>query len=351
MYPRIQKLRKLFSKNNIDAFLVTKDVNIRYLTNFSASESWLLITPRKIFYITDFRYILEVEKGLKKGIEIIQYQTSFYHKLTDLLNKEKVKRLGIDERHFTHAQYKAMVKILPKTTRLVEANELVEQLRVIKEKYEILQIKKALEIHDLALKFLKRIVKPGKTENEVFRKLENFIKEHNVGFSFAPIIASGVNACFPHAHVTQRVIKNNEPVLIDMGIDFNGYKSDLTRMFFLGKIAPHIRDAAEAVREAQQRAIKVIRAGISAAEVDAQARKYLEEKGLAQYFGHALGHGVGLEIHEDPRLSQKNSSILKEGMVITVEPAVYIPHKFGIRIEDMVLVTKKGCKILSDYID
>jgi Xaa-Pro aminopeptidase len=228
---------------------------------------------------------------------------------------------------------------------------LVESLREVKEAKELAQIRKALRIHKQAHQFLKSVIRPKISEKDVLLKLTNFVLSKGVGFSFDPIVASGPNSCYPHAKVTNRKICSNEPVLIDMGIDVGGYKSDLTRMFFLGKISNLVRHVNDHVNEAQKRAIRKIQAGVSIAKVDFEARNYLESHKLAKYFGHALGHGVGLEIHEDPRLAQNNSAVLREGAVITVEPAVYMPNKFGIRIEDMVLVTKKGCQILSDNIN
>ena len=168
-------------------------------------------------------------------------------------------------------------------------------------------------------------------------------------FLFNPIIASGPNSCHPHARVSDRMIRNNESVLLDFGIDINGYKSDLTRNFFLGRIAPRVSRVFDAVTRAQREAISLIKPGITTAQVDAQARKVLRKFGLAKYFSHSLGHGVGLDIHESPRLSCSSTSILEAGMVITVEPGVYIPNQFGIRVEDMVLVTQEGCEVLSGY--
>lgn len=346
---RIKQLRSAFKQRHIDAFLVQKDINIAYLTGFHSCESWLFIGPRKTFYITDFRYILEARKGLK-GISVRQYTKSIHETLFALAKEQNIKRIGIDEGHLTLLQYKVLKKRRPKGIELVKADNLVENLREIKDSSEVTRIKKALRIHKQAHQLLKRIVKPKISERDIFIKLENFVKSRGAGFSFDPIVASGPNSCYPHAKVTGRKIQLNEPVLIDMGIDVEGYKSDLTRMFFLGKIPKLVKQINDHVYRAQQAAIGKIRAGVSIAEVDFEARNYLAKQGLAKYFGHSLGHGVGLEIHEGPRLAQNNSAVLREGMVITVEPAVYIPNKFGIRIEDMVLVTKKGCKVLSDDI-
>lgn len=346
---RIKNLIDTFQKYKIDSLLVTKDINIKYLTNFPACESWLLVSPQKIFYITDFRYILEAKKGLK-GVDVIRYMKSKYDTLFNLTLKKKLRRIGFDERQITLAEYKILKSYCPKTIQLVPANDIIEKFRVIKDKTELNKIKSALEIHGLAHNLLKKIIKPNITERDVFDKLDRFVKTKGVGFSFNPIIASGVNSCYPHAHVTDRKIRNNEIVLTDMGIDAHGYKSDLTRMIFLGKISSFIMRVHDLVHESQQRAIRKIKEGVLISEVDAAARKYLEKQRLAKFFGHSLGHGVGLEIHESPGVSQHNSSILKEGMVITIEPAVYIPNKFGIRLEDMVYVTKNGCEVLSDNI-
>jgi Xaa-Pro aminopeptidase len=347
---RLKALTSQFSKHNLDALIVPKDVNIRYLTHFAACESWLLVTPKKAFYITDFRYILEANQGLKDA-EVVRYEKSFYDTAFELAKKLGLKKIGIDERHISLALYKSMAKALPVRLKLVEANQLVENLREIKEKEELNSMREALKIHQGALKFIKKIVKPGITEYDVFLKLENYVKSKRVGFSFDPIIASGPNSCLPHGRVSSRKIKNNEPVLLDFGIDYKGYKSDLTRMCFLGRMPSLVTNYNEFVRRAQHKAIASIKAGVAAQFVDAQARNYLKEKGLDQFFGHSLGHGVGLEIHENPRLSQTSPTILKEGMVVTVEPAVYIPNQFGIRLEEMILVRKTDCEVLSGYID
>lgn len=348
MNSRLKKLISSFAENHIDALLITKDVNIKYLTHFPSSESWLLVCPTKVIYITDFRYTLEAQKGLKgQGIDVKQTRSSLYETLFELSTSLKIHRIGFDERHLSLAQYKVLTKHCPRSAKLVSVNNLVEKFREIKDENEIQFIKKALKIHGEAIWLLKQFVKPGLTEQEVLYKLEDFIRSKNVGFSFSPIVASGVNSCFPHAKVTARKIRNNELVLIDMGIDFQGYKSDLTRMFFFGKITPLVKEVNDLVKESQRRAIEMIAPGVKVSQVDKAARNFLAKKGLAKYFGHALGHGVGLEIHENPRLSQKDPAILQTGMVITVEPAVYIPNKFGIRIEDMVLVTDKKCEVLS----
>jgi Xaa-Pro aminopeptidase len=344
--PRLKKFVAEFEQQKIDAYLVTCETNITYLTQFNSSESWLLVFPNQIFYITDARYTLEAQQGLK-GITVAEYNKSMMPKVFELMNQMKAHTLGFDARHMSLAKFRDMEKHCPADIKLVATPDTTENLRMIKEKGEVDLIRQALKLHHKAYAYLKTVVKPGVTEKQVLAKLENYVKKAGAGFSFPPIIASGPNSCYPHARVSDRKIKNNEPVLLDIGIDILGYKSDLTRMFFLGKIPPLVKEVNDFVAESQQRAIKKIKPGIPAADVDYEARNFLEQHQLAKYFGHSLGHGVGLEIHESPRIAQTNSTILKEGMVFTVEPAVYLPNQFGIRIEDMVLVTAKGCEVLS----
>ena len=350
MNSRLQNLLKTFNSLGIDALLVTSDPNITYLTEFSASDSWLLVTSRKVFYVTDFRYVLEAKKGLKGGAAVHSYRGSMIEACCGLAETLKIKRLGIEKQHLTLAQYQFFKSKRPKSTRLVLTENVVETLRETKDQKEIAKIRQALKIHHQTYSWLKKYLKPGLSEQKVLLELDYFVKSKGARFSFDPIIASGSNSCYPHAKVTQRKIAQQDSVLVDMGIDYQGYKSDLTRLFFFGKMTPLIQEVYDSVYEAQQRAIAKVKAGVRIREVDEAARNYLATKKLAKFFGHALGHGVGLEIHESPRVSQHNSSLLKENMVITIEPAVYIPNKFGIRLEEMVFVKKNGCEVLSAHI-
>jgi len=185
------------------------------------------------------------------------------------------------------------------------------------------------------------------TEVDILHRLEAFIRKEGITFAFDPIIASGPNSAYPHARVTGRKLCRKEPVLIDLGMDYKGYKSDLTRMFFLDTMPTSYRDVLSVVHDAQQEAFKVIRPGVLGKDVDAAVRNYLKKHGLAERFTHSLGHGVGMEVHEAPRLSLSSDAILEENMVCTVEPGVYFPGKYGVRLEEMVLVTKKGCEVMS----
>lgn len=350
MNSRIRQLIDTFKARHIDAFLVMQDTNIAYLTRFPAAESWLLVGKHKASYITDFRYILEARKGLK-GIGVVRYIKSRSETLFQTARQQGIRRLGFDPNHITLAQYQAFSKQCPSSIKLVALAHAVETLREIKDSGEIRYIREALVLHKEAYKLVRRAIRPHVSEQDILSRLENFVRHKGVRFSFPPIVASGANSCYPHAKVTARKLGKSDIVLVDIGIEVKGYKSDLTRMFFLGRIPPFVQRVNDAVAMAQRKAIEKIGPGVPVAELDLAARNHLAKNGLAQYFGHALGHGVGLDIHESPRLAQSNPAVLKAGMVITIEPAVYIPHRFGIRIEDMVLVTPKGCEVLSDDID
>lgn len=344
---KLSALQKQLSFRKIDAFVSFNDINISYITDFGASESWFLITPKKSFYITDSRYTEEAKLGLSKLIRVVQHKGSMGSVAFDLCKTHKLKCLGFDDRHISVAQFKQLQKLSRLSgVKLIAVQNLIEDMRIIKTEQEINNIREALKIHRKALAYVKKLLKPGLTEYEVFVKLEQFVRRRGVTFSFDPIIASGANSAFPHASVTDRKLRKNEPVLVDMGVNYNGYMSDLTRMFFLGRMPKPFEEVVEHVAHAQRRAIEYIKAGVRADEVDNQTRNYLKSKGLAKFFGHSLGHGVGREIHESPRLSTHSKTILQENMIITVEPGVYLPNEFGVRLEEMVRVTQDGCEVL-----
>ncbi|MDD3374753.1 MAG: Xaa-Pro peptidase family protein [Candidatus Omnitrophica bacterium] len=338
----------VLDKLDIDAFLVTKSVNIAYLTGFPCEDAWLLISSKKLFYITDARYTSELKKNLKKGIEIVEYSKSMFVSVFDLALQLRIKRLGFDDQHISVFSFQKLRKAMKRKVNLIPVDGLIEQIRMVKTRQEVRKIDKSIALNLKCYEYLKRIIRPGVTEQEILIKLERYVKSHNAEFSFRPIIASGPNSCFPHARITNREIRRGEPIVVDMGIDIDGYKSDLTRVFFLGKIPQSIRDVYHLVREAQRLAIQRIKPGVLIRDIDQQARNFLKENKIDKFFVHSLGHGVGLEVHEAPVISSKNLLELKAGMVFTVEPGVYFPGQFGIRIEDMVLVTSSGCRILSE---
>lgn len=347
---RLQALVAGFSRYEVDAVLITDETDIRYLTQYPAHDAWLLVTPRQAFYITDARYIDEVKNEIV-GVVPIKFEKSIFVETVALAYKAGIKCLGVDERHLTVYQHKRLKSFYNKEISMVPVDDLVSSLRMVKDKKEIALIREAIAINLTAYEAIQPSLKPGIREQDILDQLEVFIRKHGVKFSFDPIIASGPNSAYPHARVTDRKLRLNEPVLIDLGMDVKGYKSDLTRMFFLGRMPTSFRDALSIVQDAQREAFKVIRPGILAKDVDELVRNYLGKHELASRFTHSLGHGVGLDIHEAPTIAYSSDVVLTENMVFTVEPGVYFPGKYGIRLEEMVLVTKQGCEVLSEHYD
>ena len=345
---RLHKLCKKLDALKIDSILVSIPANITYLTKYPSRDSYFLVSRKENIYFTDSRYIEEAQKALKEIAIVRQVNGSIFGLIADSCKELKLTRIAFEERHLPYAEHNRITRYLAGKAKLIPVHGIVEELRQIKELSEIAKIRKAIKITQKALKHIKRFIKPGVTEIEVVAELERFIRYFGATNSaFDIIVASGPNSSLPHHISSSRKIRNNEPVLIDLGIDYLGYKSDLTRVFFLGKIKVLLQQIHSIVAQAQRLAIKEIKPGISAGKIDSVGRQYIEKHGFAQFFGHSLGHGVGLEVHEQPSVSPRGDCILKPGMVFTVEPGIYLPGKFGIRIEDMVLVTETGVKVLT----
>ena len=345
---RLHKLCKKLDALNVDSILISLPANITYLTKYPSRDSYFLVSRKENIYFTDSRYIEEAEKALREIAIVKKVNGSVFELIAESCKELKLTRIAFEERHLPYAEYNRIRKELAGKTRFIPAHGVVEELRQIKEASEIAKIRKAIKITQKALKHIKRFIKPGVTEIEVVAELERFIRYFGATNSaFDIIVASGPNSSLPHHIPGFRKIRNNEPVLIDFGIDYLGYKSDLTRVFFLGKIKVLLQQIHSIVVEAQRMAIKEIKPGISAGKIDSAGRQYIEKHGFAEFFGHNLGHGVGLEVHEQPSVSVRGKCILEPGMVFTVEPGIYLPGKFGVRIEDMVLVTETGVKVLT----
>ncbi len=348
MISRIKKIYQKLKKENLDGFLVSFPANISYFTGYNSRDSYLLVSKKQNIYITDSRYTEEAKKSLKRVALVKQSNGSVFKIIADCCQALKSKRVGFEERYLPFAEYKKIEEELKGHIDLVPTHSLIENLRQIKDKEELNRIKKAIQITIAALRFIPKFILPGKREIEVAAELQHFIRYNGASASsFEIIVASGPNSSFPHHMTSQRKIKPNEPVLIDIGVDYQGYKSDLTRVFFLGKINSLVRRVYDIVLEAQGKAIAKIKPGVFINRIDKTARQHITQKGYGGFFGHNLGHGVGIEVHEEPHISAKAENKLVAGMVFTVEPGIYLPDKFGIRIEDMVLVTQKGCEVLS----
>ncbi len=339
---RIESLRRLAG---LDCLLILNGTNIRYLTGFTGGEGALLVGPDGVHLLVDGRYTTQaaLETG---GLEITEFQNRA-EGISSVLKKQKAGLVGFEASSVTLSEYRKLEDSLAGVT-LEPVFGRLDFLRAVKDAGEIARIREAIRIAEKALTDLKNLIKPGVREMEIAVELEYAMRKAGAErMSFDTIVATGPNAALPHATPSSRRIEAGDFVLIDCGAVFAGYHSDQTRMFCVGTPSDGQRRAYQAVLGAHDRAIAAIRAGVSCKEIDGIARSFLEEKGMGKYFSHGAGHGVGLEVHEAPTLSRGKEDKLKTGMVVTVEPGVYFPEAWGIRIEDMVLVGEDGCEVLT----
>ena len=351
MSPRLSKLFAILAGDGIDGLLLNLPANISYLLGYLSRDSYLIASRKGLIYITDSRYTAEAKQCLAGIAQVVTYKGGLFETIGRSLTGLGLKRVGFEERYLTYAEFRS-VKSNLQGIDLLPCHGYVEVLRQIKDARETRTIRRASRIALDALEFIQDILQPGIREVEVAAELERFIRyEGALGPAFETIVAFGPNAAHPHHITSGRKLLAGEMALIDMGVAYEGYKSDLTRTFILGKITPLARKVYDVVRKAQEKAIKAVRPGVRTSSVDKVARAHIARNGFGAYFGHNLGHGVGLEVHEAPTLSSLKDTVLQPGMIFTVEPGIYLPGKLGVRIEDMVRVTEKGAEVLSGTID
>lgn len=345
---RRDKLRKLLKKTDAGALLVTGEHNVTYLTGFTGDSSYLLLTPTDELILSDKRYTTQLEEDCPDlKFEVRGPDVKILEHLGQVAKRMKLANLGFEAHIVTVAGLEAMQEAMPKT-ELVPTSELVEQLRMIKDKEEIKTIQASIECAERAFAVIRASLRPERTEKQVADELEGQIRLFGGECtSFPPIIAVGPRAALPHARPGSPKIGDDDFVLIDWGARLGGYASDLTRVLVTGRISPKLQKVYGVVAKAQAKAIAAMRHGVSMKDVDAAARNHIAKSGFGKYFGHGLGHGIGLQIHESPRMGPKEDAKLQAGMVVTVEPGVYLPGWGGVRIEDDVLVTRGGANVLT----
>jgi Xaa-Pro aminopeptidase len=345
---RRQQLRRFIRKSQADALLVTNFTNVTYLTGFTGDDSYLLVMRHGEVLISDPRYTTQLaEECPDLEVDIRQPGMPMLDSLVNAVGSAKPANLGVEAGSMTLGLYQQIVARLPKT-QIVPTSGLVEELRIIKDKEEIGEIREAIGFAERAFAVIRAQLRPDLTEKQVADDLEHHIRQFGGrGCSFPPIIAAGPRAALPHARATEARLGDSDFVLIDWGARGRLYLSDLTRVLVTGRIPPKLERIYGVVLTAQRRAIAAIRAGASMHEVDAAARNYIAKADYGKFFGHGLGHGIGLEIHESPRLGVNQHHPLRAGMVVTVEPGIYLPGWGGVRIEDDVLVTRTGHEVLS----
>jgi len=354
---RQEGLRERLAATGLDALLVSHLPNIRYLCGFTGSAGLLLVEEAGSAFFTDVRYDTQGREEVK-GAKVIIARKALWNALGERVaarrkrSRSKGWTIGIEAEHLTVAERKRLADLVPSGVRLRNAPALVERARMIKEDAELDLIRAAVRVGATLFDRALEVLRPGTKETEVAAEMEYAARRAGAQeMSFPTIIASGARSALPHGRATEQVIASGGFVVCDFGVILAGYCSDQTRTVWVGTAsgakAEEARHAYQSVEEAQAAAIAAVRPGISVGEVDAAARKVLRKAGLGRYFTHSTGHGVGLEIHEAPRVAAGQKEELEPGMVITIEPGVYFPGKWGVRIEDMVAVREGGCEVLT----
>ena len=347
---RLQKLRQLMAKKEVDGIFISQPENRYYLSGFDGSSGFLLITPQKTILATDFRYI-EQAKRQASGYEIFRITNDMTKWFPELVTDLRLKRLGFEAGHITFAMYQQLTDIINKAQSklvLVSLDGLVESLRAIKEPEEIELIAKAVAITDNAFEYIEGIIHTGMSEQELAWEIEKFLREKgSETIPFDIIVASGSNSALPHAKPSPRTIHSGEPVVIDIGAKCGGYSSDMSRTICPGTPDKTFSKVYDTVLRAQAAAIDGIKQGITGEQADNLARVVMEQSGYGEVFGHGLGHGIGLAPHERPRLGPNSAESLTQGMVFTIEPGIYLTGWGGVRIEDVVVMEGGKAKVIS----
>ncbi|MBI4549030.1 MAG: aminopeptidase P family protein [Ignavibacteriae bacterium] len=346
IFSRLQKLRAQFDLLGIDAFLVTFQPHVRYLSGFSGSSGIGLLTKRSTYLITDGRYAQQIRHEVKGWKVFVTDQSLF-----DVLRRQNLLRhgwrIGFDGNTVTYNRLKELKKSFPRV-KFHPKVDCIEQLAAIKDQHEIAKIKKAVAITDRVFLEILDLIKPGVRELDIAAEISYRQRKHGAeADAFETIVASGERSAFPHGRASAKKLSMGEIVTLDFGCVVEGYHSDMTRTLALGRPTAEVKKIYKVVLDAQQRAIDSARSGIKTKELDAVARCYIKEQGYEKYYRHSLGHGIGLQLHEPPRLSVLSKATLESGNVVTIEPGVYIPNIGGVRIEDDVVITNGSCLVLN----
>ena len=339
----LSQLRNLMVEAGVSFLWVSRPENIRYLTSFTApDDARVLVTPDDAVLYTDSRYTLQATQEYPGPIEILRGPDVQRHAVA----RVGLESMGFEAEHCTFQEALGLSEAFGRT--ITPTRELIERVRLVKTEAEVAKIRRAAEITDAALAATLPLVRPGVTELDLALELEFHARRHGAnGVAFELIVASGPRGAMPHGAASTRALQDNELVTFDIGFTFDGYNSDMTRTVAVGEPGESLRAVYRVVREAQSAGVRAVKPGVSAGSVDEAARAVITRAGYGASFTHSTGHGVGLAIHEGPAVSSTGSVILQPGMVITVEPGIYLPDQGGVRIEDLVLVTDTGADVLS----
>ncbi len=346
---RRQKLLRVVKRLGVDALLVSGETNVSWLTGFTGDSTWLLLGPKVCLLVSDGRYETQIAEECPDLDVVIRKPEVKLHEAAGMsVQSAGIGCLGFESHVLTWAAVDDLQSAVPKVDFRPVSGQ-VEELRAIKDVEEIAEIRAAVDVAIRGFQVIRAMLTPEMTELHIAHELEQTMRRFGAeGTSFETIVAANDRAALAHYRPSRMPIGDCSMLLIDWGANTAGrYKSDLTRVLLFGKPTKKLVKVYETVREAQQRAIRAIRPGVTCEEVDTQARGYIREQGYGRRFGHGLGHGIGLDIHEMPRLAPNSQTVLRPGMVVTVEPGVYLPDWGGVRIEDDVLVTRDGAEVLS----
>lgn len=343
---RTAHLRTLFRERGLDALLVTSLPHVRYLSGFSGSNGICVITASEAYFVTDIRYALQCRedvRGFRRLVTMVGlFEAASRHRLL-----AGCRRVGFESHHVSYAQYRSLRHLFPGVS-WKPVSELIERQTLVKDREELAWIQKAVDISDRVFSDVVAIIRPGIREIEISAEISYRHKLYGAERdAFDPIVASGKQGALPHARAGLKKIRSGELVTLDMGCTVKGYSSDLTRTIAVGKVSRKGREVYQVVLDAQLQAIRAARPGLPAKELDGVARRAITAAGYGKYFSHSLGHGLGLHVHEHPRISALSREQLQAGSVITIEPGVYIPGFGGVRIEDDIVLRKNGCRVLT----
>jgi Xaa-Pro aminopeptidase len=353
---RVERLREKFDSQDLDAFFVSQPESRFYLSGYTGhdlpprdSAGYLLITRDHNYLLTDSRTTEQAEKEAPE-YEVLEYgmKARLTQHLGRLSRQHSLRRIGFEAYHLPYSMHRQVAEMLRGNAELVPTNDVIDQLRVIKDADELAKLRTSQEALDACFASVSGALQPGMTERQIARMVEDYLREHAHGPSFTSIVASGTNASMPHAVVSDREVLPGEPITIDIGAIWEGYCTDMTRTVCLGAAPEKLKEIYDIVLRAQEAVEQALRPGMTGKQADAIARDIIADAGYGEHFGHGTGHGIGLEVHEAPSLSPRASDgELRPGMVFSVEPGIYLPGWGGVRIEDLVLMTDKGAEVLS----
>lgn len=344
--PRIDKLRLVMQEKGLKALLITNATNRLYMTGFTGSAGYVLITDTKAYLLTDFRYMTQAPQQAP-AYEVVEHAPKAMDTVKQLLDQHGLKKVGFEQNDLTYGTYLATAQALS-GIELIPTDGLVEQLRIIKDASELAVMQEAADLADRTFTHILNFLKPGAKELDIALEIEMFVRKNGAAStSFETIVASGERSALPHGKASDRILQSNEFVKMDYGAYYKNYCSDITRTVVLGKPTDKHKEIYNIVLEAQLEALDKIRPGMTGKEADALCRDVITRYGYGDYFGHGTGHGLGLEIHEEPRLSRLGHTVLTPGMTVTVEPGIYLPGFGGVRIEDDIVITDTGIKIIT----